>query len=171
MFVDETAFYDRQPGLDPSKVSEVNAFVQAPLTDGEITHLAEYPMPPHAPPPSEWRLEIRDLPSSYVELLLISHGGGITKGEREIGFFGKHELREYLLEYQFPVYMPGALPFGLNGGGVFYIFDMRRSAENGEYPILVASSGNLCYDDAVVVASSVAELLSDPTNVEDLLYS
>lgn len=115
-------------------------------------------------------MKLRDLPNSFLELLKLSNGGSLENDEREIGVFGDQSLREYLLEYQFPDHMPGCLPFGLNGGGVFYIFDMREPATDGEFPILVASSGALDLDDALVVANNINELMEDPRNVEDLLW-
>lgn len=144
--------------------------LQAPLTPSELAELAKlHSKIPGSQNANGWTINLRDLPDSYVELLCISHGGGLTIGEREITYFEDILLREYLLGYEFPVYMPGALPFGLNGGGVFYLFDMRAPARDSEFPILVAHSSYLDFNGATLVAKDVHELLSDKKNVEEFL--
>ena len=167
--IDESAFYDRNPGLKANATSELNAYLQAAFSDAEVSRLSQYLDAETAASIPGSKPEIRELPAGYVELLTLSNGGGISIGDREIAFFKKQSLREYLVEYQFPIYMPAALPFGLNGGGVFYVFDMRKPATNAEYPILAAASGNLSYDDAPTIAHSMHELFADKTNIEDLL--
>ena len=167
--IDDSAFYDRQLGLDIATVPEMNSFLQAAFNDDEVSRLSMYLDDELAASIAGSKPEIRDLPKTYLDLLAFSNGGGIAIGEREIAYFETESMRSYMIDYQFPVYMPGALPFGLNGGGVFYIFDMRTPATNNEYPIVAATSGNLCYDDAPTIARSITELLSDPTNIEDFL--
>lgn len=167
--IDDSAFYDRQSGLDVATIPELNGFLQAPFDNEEVARLSMYLDDDRAASITGSKPEIRDLPNSYVDLLAISDGGGITIGEREIAYFEAESMRNYMIDYQFPVYMPHALPFGLNGGAVFYIFDMRKPAINGEFPIIAASSGNLCYDDAPAIAQSIRELLADSRNIEDLL--
>ena len=167
--IDDEAFYDRNPGLEMGNVAELNAYVQASFNDEEVKRLSQYLDEKLAASIPGTRPLIRDLPTSYLNLLAISNGGGIAIGDREITYFEKESLRDYLVDYQFPIYMSGALPFGLNGGGVFYVFDMRKPAVNGEFPILAASSGDLEYENAPVIAQSIDELLSDETNIEDLL--
>ena len=167
--IDASSFYDRQPGLDIASIAELNAFLQAAFNGDEVFRLSIHLDDDRAASVAGSKPVIRDLPSTYLDLLAISNGGGIAIGEREIAYFESESMRNYMIDYQFPVYMPGALPFGLNGGGVFYVFDMREPAIDQEYPIVAASSGNLCYDDAPTIARSVRELLSDSTNIEDLL--
>ncbi|QEG40172.1 SMI1/KNR4 family protein [Roseimaritima ulvae] len=170
MIINDNWFSDRHPGVTSEQVSAINAMLQAPLSSSELTDLAKlHAKVPGGTPANEWQIAVRNLPDSYVDLLRVSHGGCLTHGEREIAFFEDRSLREYLLHYEFPVYMPGSLPFGLNGGGVFYIFDMREPARNGEFPILVAHSSCLGYDDATLIAKDIHELLCDTTNVEHLM--
>jgi hypothetical protein len=69
----------------------------------------------------------------------------------------------------FPEWMQGAIPFALDGGGVFYVFDMREKAKNGEYPILISEAGNLGYHDAKLIANSFLEVCQGTINVEELL--
>lgn len=38
-----------------------------------------------------------------------------------------------------------------------------------DYPILAAAAGSIGYDDATLVARTIAQLLSEPTNIEDLM--
>ena len=170
MQFDLNVFVERQPGLASDELASLDAYLQAPLSNAEIAELdAARANIPGCTSAREWQVRIRDIPRSYAELLQVSHGGYCTVGEREISYFEKQSLREYLLHYEFPVYMPNALPFGLNGGGVFYIFDMRSPSAAGEYPIRVSHASCLSYDDSAVVAADLYELLSVGTNVEAFL--
>lgn len=126
MNFDDIEFYDKNEGFDVSKLSSLNKLIQDAMSEDELIESEEGGT--FTTKPSDWVVSLRDLPSSYVDLLCYSDSGGIVNGEREIGYFGSSELREYLLSYQFPDYMQGCLPFGMNGGGVFYIFDMRESS-------------------------------------------
>ena len=146
--IDDHLFFERNPGLIVESIASVNALLQSSFTDEEFERLAEVIGQEAVSSLRNARPTIRDLPPSYVELLKLSNGGGITIGDREIAFFSPTEMREYLVAYQFPHYIPGALPFGLNGGGVFYVFDMREPMKASDYPILAAAAGNLVYDDA-----------------------
>jgi hypothetical protein len=67
--------------------------------------------------------------------------------------------------------MPGALPFAFNGGGTFYLFDMRRPARKGEYPIVCTHSGNLGWepDEHVRIAASFEAACRGAVNVDDLM--
>ncbi len=51
-------------------------------------------------------------------------------------------------------WMPGALPIAFNGGGTFYLFDLRQDPVDGEYPVVSARAGNLGSepDECVVVS-------------------
>lgn len=169
MKIDDEAFFELNPGIDVDSIAAANAMLRAPFSDDEVSRLSQYldsdtvsRLPNTSP-------SIRDLPESYVMLLARSNGGGFTIGEREVAYFDPKTIRDYLVDYQFPIYMPGALPFGLNGGGVFYVFDMREPAVGPDYPILAASSGNLCYDDSPVIARTLNELVTDTRNIEDLM--
>ncbi|MDQ1924612.1 SMI1/KNR4 family protein [Massilia pseudoviolaceinigra] len=167
--INDQAFFERNPGLDLRLVAEMNESLQAKFSDAEISRMSQFLSATDIGSLRGSRPAIRDLPSSYVALLTKSNGGGIVIGNREIAFFDALTLRDYLVDYQFPVYMPGALPFGLNGGGVFYVFDMREAPVDGEFPILAAASGNLEYDSSPTIAHSLQQLLSDLTNIEDFL--
>ncbi|MFO1042266.1 MAG: SMI1/KNR4 family protein [Planctomycetaceae bacterium] len=168
MKIDNEAFFELNPGIDVDSIAAANAMLRAPFSDDEVSRLSQYldsdtvSRLPKSP-------SIRELPESYVTLLARSNGGGFTIGEREVAYFDPKTIRDYLVDNQFPIYMPGALPFGLNGGGVFYVFDMREPAVGPDYPILAASSGNLCYYDSPVIARTLDELVSDTRNIEELM--
>ncbi len=109
---------------------------------------------------THWSFPQKPLPDSYLDLLRWSTRGEYQTGERSFQFFSIDELREMNLVYEFPHYMPGALSFAMDGGGYHYVFDMRQAPVNGEYPILLADSGNLNYEDALHAADSLVELCS-----------
>jgi len=76
----------------------------------------------------------------------------------------KGGVTPHLLAYHVPQYMPGALPFAMDGGGGFYLFDLRADAIDGEYPIFFAHAGNLGWDDAVPVAQTFPDACRGNTN-------
>jgi hypothetical protein len=86
------------------------------------------------------------LPPSFRTFLAWSNGGLFARGASEIGVFGTAHMREYLLADCVPEWMPGATPFAFDGGGSFYMFDMRRMPLAGEYPVLRVRAGSLGYD-------------------------
>src|SRR5215472_6681118 len=101
--------------------------------------------------PSVWVMPTRPLPPQYLSLLKWSNGAWCRSGEREFGFFPTFDangcgVRESMLAYHVPQYMPGALPFAFNGGGTFYLFDMREDAVGGEYPVVCCHAGSLSWD-------------------------
>jgi hypothetical protein len=51
-----------------------------------------------------------------------------------------------------------------------YIWDMRAPCGDGQYPIWIAHSGNLGYDDAAWIAGSFEELCRGIVSAEDVLY-
>ena len=59
---------------------------------------------------------------------------------------------------------PGPLPFAFDGGGRFYVFDMRKVAIYGEYPALLTDSGALFYAEAEFVVMS---FVGDCTSVKE----
>ncbi|MEW4370752.1 hypothetical protein [Paenibacillus kandeliae] len=48
----------------------------------------------------------------------------------------------------------------MDGRGNHYLFDMCNDPIEDEYPIMLAGSGNLDYDDALHAANSLLELCS-----------
>ena len=101
--------------------------------------------------PSAWTIPARPLPPSYLSFIKWSNGGEFRTGERWFQFFPildpTHGVGEMLLAYELPQYISHALPFAFNGAGTFYLFDMRRAAKRGEYPIMPSLSGNLGWEE------------------------
>ncbi|MFF2885908.1 SMI1/KNR4 family protein [Paenibacillus sp. NPDC057967] len=140
-----------------------------PLSEQELREIRERqvnPFPVSSPyyalykplVPETWTFPKRALPESYGELLQYSNGGEFQTGDRHFQFFGTSDFRAMNLAYEFPAYMPGTVSFAMDGSGHHYIFDMRAEPRNGEYPILVAHSGNLGFEDCICVADSLQEL-------------
>lgn len=97
--------------------------------------------------PSTWELPRGALPQTYLDFLRWSNGGAFRKGTKWFNpIFKTDEVRGYTLSYELPEWMPGALPFAFDGGGTFYVFDMRQPPQDGEYPVLVSHAGNLGFD-------------------------
>jgi len=93
---------------------------------------------------AKWELPRGDLPRNYLAFLQWSNGGAFRKGTKWFDpIFQTEEVRGYLLAYDLPERMPGVLPFAFDGGGTFYIFDMRQPPRDGEYPVLVSHASNL----------------------------
>lgn len=161
--------FDSQPE-SPATDDDIAQFVEsvfAPLTVDEIEELTQQHVravggghfePPFNP--AGWRLPERQLPESYLNFLRFSNGGYFAGAKRDFDpLFSTHEVREYMLAYSIPHWMPRTCPIGFDGGGTFYLFDMRNESPINEYPVLFAHAGNLCFDDAVKLADTFAQLL------------
>jgi hypothetical protein len=55
--------------------------------------------------------------------------------------------------------MPEACPIGMDGGGGFYLLDMRLTLPDGDYPVLWAHAGNLGFEEAMPLAQSFNEFM------------
>ncbi len=108
--------------------------------------------------PRRWKFPAGALPADYLDFLSWSNGGEFRTGDRWFQFFPAtdpvHGLRAMLLAYRIPQYMPFALPFAMDGGGGFYLFDMRDPAD--EPPIVWAHAGSFGWapDEHVPLAAS-----------------
>jgi hypothetical protein len=184
----EKVFEEATPeaGASAAEIAEFAASVFAPLSDEEVSEIVGRqlnPFPRRDPlykkwkptDPRRWRLPARNMPRSFLGWLRWSNGGLFRNGKREFGLFDalgpKTGVRAMLLAYEFPEYMPGGLPFALNGGGTFYVFDMRKPTVGGEYPIYAARAGNLGFrrGEGARVAPRLLAACRGTTNVEDLL--
>lgn len=172
---------DRSPGASEAEITEFVSTVGLPLSEAEVAMIyrgQQNPFPASDPlyaayvpfDPRMWTIPNRPLPPAYLDFLRWSNGGEFQNGERCFQFFSTREVRELLLSYNLPQYMPGALPFALNGGGRFYLFDMRRAAVDGEYPIICSHAGNLGWgpDECVRIARSFEEACRGTTDVDNL---
>jgi hypothetical protein len=169
-----------QKGATRKQLDGFVSSVCGPLSEAEIVRLEASQRNPFRPAdplhsawkskdPRKWRLPAKPLPHSYLSFLRWSNGGEFVNGDRTFSpVFGTRSVRDYLLSYMVPEYMPGSLPFALDGGGCFFLFDMRDDPVDGEYPVLFVGCGNLGYDDAVVVAGSFTEACEGKTDPRDL---
>jgi hypothetical protein len=150
--------------------------VLAPISSAEVAAVVadlRNPWPPTSPyfatykplDPSKWLLPRPPMPKPYVDFLRWSDGASWQTGEREFSCFGCKAVREYMLAYHFPEYMPGALPIGLDGGGVFGVFDLRGGPSDAVWAI---ESGALDWQDAVRVADGFVEFCRGRTVVGDV---
>lgn len=166
-------------GASEDELESLAQSLATPLTEDEIARIndsqsnpfrASHPLHCFYKPIDArlWRLPVRPLPPCYLAFLHWSNGGSFFTANRRFDpFFAASEVRHYLLGYHLPHYMPGAVPFAFDGGGQFYLFDMREQPVAGEYPILFVRSGNLSYNDSVHVATSFIDACrgaDDPTD-------
>jgi hypothetical protein len=155
--------------LSKAEVAVINRSQRNPFPKGDPLHAAYRPFDP-----SQWVIPNRPLPSAYLAFLRWSNGGEFRTGERWLQVFPaldpRHGARAMMLAYQLPEYMPGALPFAFNGGGTFYLFDMRLPAAAGEYPVVCSHSGSLGWEPAecVQVAESFEGVCRGSVNVDEL---
>jgi hypothetical protein len=86
-------------------------------------------------------------PVSWLSFLRWSNGGDFINGENgERGFqdmFSLEQVREYTTLYGIAHFLPGAIPFAMDGGAALYMFDTRKSPNAGEYPIVFCHSSEV----------------------------
>jgi hypothetical protein len=168
-----------QPGASEKDLAAALADLRRPLSDAEAKEIARSqsnPFPSDDPLHAAWRpfdarrwiVPKRPLPPSHLSFLRWSDGGSFVNGDRRFDpFFPCTRLREYLLAYHVPQYMPGAFPFAFDGGGCLYLLDKREKPVRGEFPVLFVGAGNLGYKDAVMVTSSFLEACKGTTDPAD----
>jgi hypothetical protein len=118
--------------------------------------------------PSRWRLPSGGLPRPLRAFLEWSNGGVFTTGARRFQFLAARELRATLLTHHFPVHMPDALPFARDGGGCFYVFDLRAPAPDGAFPVVFCAAGNLGFGSAIALGG-FTDALRGATDPEEQL--
>ncbi|AFZ67717.1 SMI1/KNR4 family protein [Deinococcus peraridilitoris] len=183
--------HERPPGATPAQLEQLNVNLFRPFSTRELAeanivtvmdaqHIAA--LKDDAPqllataqrsPAHSWVLPKRQLPITFLDLLRWSDGPIVAHKKLFLQFFttsGINGIREMLLAYHFPKYLPGFVPFALDGCGNFAAFDMRGAPANGEYPIVAMSSGNLFEDDAVVVADNFVEFCYGSRSLESYLF-
>jgi hypothetical protein len=148
--------------ISPAEIASITAQLRNPWPVGSPLHASYKPLDP-----SKWVLPRPPLPREYIEFLVWSNGACWETGDREFACFGCEHMREYLLHYEFPEYMPGAMPIGLDGGGVFGVFDLRNGPSDLVWAI---GAGALSWDGVVLVAESFIEFCRGQTPVGDVYY-
>jgi hypothetical protein len=155
--------------LTPAEAGAINRGQRNPFPKGDPHYELWRPFDA-----SQWVMPDRPLPASYLVLLRWSNGGEFRKGGRWFQFFPAldpgHGVRAMLLAYHLPQYMPGALPFAFNGGGTFYLFDMRGAAKDGEYPVVCAHAGNLGWEpgECLRIAETLESACRGVADVDEL---
>ncbi|MFF2089776.1 SMI1/KNR4 family protein [Paenibacillus sp. NPDC058174] len=173
--------YQSYPGLTEAELLQFQHSWHAPLSDLEIQEIfnrQHNPFPTNDPlyglykpfDPSLWSIPQKPLPESYLAFLRFSNGGEFGNGDRYLQFFSTEIFRSMMLAYEFPQYMPGAVSFAMDGCGNHYAWDMRNDRDDREYPILVASSGNLGYEDCIHFADTFVELCLGTTSSDEELH-
>jgi hypothetical protein len=163
------AFVDArcQLGAAPAVIDEFIESVCAPLTQTEMQELTEE----HRRAlgggafdpvfdPSIWKLPCRAFPATYLELLRHSNGGFFRGRYRDLDpLFSTFEVRDYMLAYSVPHWLPETLPFAFDGGGGFYLLDLRSPSTDDEYPIIWSHACNLSFEDARLLGPSFREFI------------
>lgn len=164
-WLSKVVFDHKSEPLKPEELSVVNSFLGMPLTNNEIAALEDLCGTSGDIKYLDWELPNYTLPDELIELLKYSNGGNFCNGDREIGLFGLEDIRDYYIRYLFPEFQPGAVPFGFNGGGTFYAYDLRVPSKAP--PIIAVSSGCLDWDEAVVIGHSLEEVFSKNIDIDD----
>ena len=118
--------------------------------------------------PVDWSMPGVPLPSAYLDFLRRANGGWTRRGQREFSFFPSSQVREFLLSYGFPRWMPGAIPLGLDGGGLFAVLDARQGPA-AEYPVLVVAAGVLDFAESAPLGAGFVEFCMGTTSLADVL--
>lgn len=92
-----------------------------------------------------------DLCAAGIDELVLDEArlpkGPLAEPDPGFGLLGP-DMTDYFDSYEFAVYMPGAWPVALDGGGGFFCLDLRdvaggQAANDGSAPIVWAHAGNL----------------------------
>ncbi|AMV29979.1 hypothetical protein VT84_36640 [Gemmata sp. SH-PL17] len=171
-------------GATEAEIAEFVATFGVPLTADEIARVNGTQRNPWLPTdpqyatwepfdPAAWVMPAdRPIPPSYLSFVRYSNGGSFQNGKRLFQMWGTG-LREFLICYNVPQYMPLVVPFAFNGGGVMYLFDMREPPDvHGEYPIICAGAGALDFDphESPRIAGNFLEICCGRFNVERLRF-
>lgn len=140
-----TLFDDGQPkaGASEEEIAEMISNLGQPLNADEVAQVNHFQAQYSGDPfdPSLWQMPAdRPIPESYVSFVRWSNGGNFEQGDRYFQMWGVG-LRDMMLAFSTPEYVPGFVPFAFNGGGVMYGFDMREPPVDDEYPIVCMHTG------------------------------
>lgn len=156
---------ERNAGATPGEIAQLIESIAAPLSEAELISINQSQQNPFQPghqsydsyrpfDPRLWRLPSPALPEDYLSLLQWCNGGVLrSKGLYFGPLFSTTEVRGYMLAYHIPEYMPDAIPIGMNGGGDFYMYDMR--AREPAPALFLVDSAIQCFKDAKLLGTSL----------------
>lgn len=150
--------------LNPDEVRRIISRQTNPWPDGDPFHVSWAPLDPIG-----WKFPSVPLPTDYLDFLAWSNGPWTRKGRREFGFLSTSAVRSVLLGYHFPYFLPGAIPLGLDGGGLFAALDTRNGPASN-YPVIAVAAGVLDYSESAILAASFTEFCDGTSAVSDELY-
>ena len=141
------------------EIASVTAQLRNPWPVGDPLHATYQPIDPRGGCCRTGRSPART--SSFCSRPTVHPG---RRANAEFACFGCETLREYLLHYEFPEYMPGAVPIGLDGGGVFGVFDLRDGPSDKVWAIgSAATRGTTPCRWPTASASSAGGRMSSPS--------
>lgn len=173
----EFPFKGKRPAT-PKQIHDLIQDLRTPLSPSECHKIDEAAKNPYRDiKSSNWVLPPYLPPKSYLQYLTCENGGQYDSNDHDFILFGTKDLKSTMLGYHVPEYMPKALPFGGDGGGSFYFFDMRNKEEREtgevtldskapigvesdiEFPVYVTTYIGMSFEDAQFVADSFLDLV------------
>ena len=102
------------------------------------------------------------LPPEHLEILQESNGVTywLPTHEKEIQFLSTVEIDDHFSAYKFEQFMPGAIPFAMDGSSNFLVYDGRSTS--GSSPVFLAAANNLGWDETSEIAADFRSFLADP---------
>lgn len=99
-----------------------------------------------------------ELPSSYLELLLVSNGGegDLSVNPDWFSLWPAQDVMQHNESYQIAEYLPGFFGFGSNGGGELLAFDARHSKP---WPIVMIPFIPMEVTEAVQISTGFDEFI------------
>jgi hypothetical protein len=92
--------------LSEAEIQAVNASQRNPFPKKDPLHTTWKPFDPR-----KWQISAKPLPASYLDFLKWSNGGAFINGRRKFDpMFSTKTIRDYLVSYCVPQYMPGHCP-------------------------------------------------------------
>ena len=129
-------------GLDPQALAKALAQLQQPFDRGEMEELLAFGST--ATPSNPFREIAQRWPHSWLSFMTWSNGGDFISGDRAFqDMFSLEQVREFTTVYGIPCFLPGAIPFAMDGGGALYLFDARETSAAEECPIVFCHSSEV----------------------------
>jgi hypothetical protein len=150
----------RNGGASEHDLAQLYESLRRPVTLAEMNAVS--------PKTRLWRIPQPPLPTSYLDLLRFSNGGAFRVGDRYFDpLFTTTQVREFLLAYAIPEHLPGLLPVAFDGGGGFYLLDLRVPPAHGDCPVVFSHASILDPEDLVLVGETLVQACTDPRDPDD----